>query len=97
MRHGITFGGTKTNLIGNLLALGRIDEAAVAEHRRVVARYELSAQLPDGSDTDELVRLFARDKKATRGVTFVLDGDKGVEQVTGVAPDVLLDALEAIR
>ncbi len=28
--------------------------------------------------------LFARDKKALDGVTFVLDGPRGVEPVTGV-------------
>ena len=45
---------------------------------------------------DELVALFARDKKAVRGVTFVLDGPDGVEPVTGVDERAVRDALEAV-
>ena len=59
--------------------LGRIDDARVDEHRRVVGAYDLPAALPAGSDPDELVELFGRDKKALDGVTFVLDGPDGVE------------------
>ncbi len=47
--------------------LGRIDDARVAEHRRVVGAYELSAALPAGLDHDELLALMARDKKAVTG------------------------------
>ena len=79
------------------LRLGRIDEAAVAEHRRVVGAYDLPAALPTGLGDDELIELFARDKKATREVTFVLDGPRGVEPVTGVPDAVLRDALAAVR
>jgi 5-deoxy-5-amino-3-dehydroquinate synthase len=64
--------------------LGRIDESRVADHRRVVAGYDLPVGLPAGLDPDELVALFARDKKAIGSVTFVLDGPGGVEVVTGV-------------
>ena len=49
------------------------------------AGYDLPATIPDGLDDDELIELFGRDKKATREVTFVLDGPDGVEVVTGVA------------
>jgi 5-deoxy-5-amino-3-dehydroquinate synthase len=73
--------------------LGRVDDARVAEHRHVVAAYDLPTTLPRGLDNAELVALMARDKKATRGLTFVLDGPDGVEVVTGVderhARDVL--------
>ena len=44
-------------------ALGRIGDAAVAEHRRVVGAYDLPATFPDGIDVDELVALMGRDKK----------------------------------
>jgi 5-deoxy-5-amino-3-dehydroquinate synthase len=77
--------------------LGRIDDTRVAEHREVVAHYELLDRLPPGADADEIIELFARDKKAVSGVTFVLDGPDGVEPV-GVDDDaVLRDALEAMR
>ena len=65
--------------------LGRIDDARVAEHHRVLAAYELDARLPAGVDHDQLVSLMGRDKKAIGGLTFVLDGPAGVEVVPGVA------------
>ncbi len=78
-------------------ALGRIDADAVAEHRRVVAGYDLATTLPAGSDPEELVDLFSRDKKALDGVTLVLDGPNGVEPVTGIDRQVLLAAMEPLR
>ncbi len=77
--------------------LGRIDAARVSEHRRIVASYDLSCDLPAGSDPAELLVLFGRDKKALDGVTFVLDGPAGVETVTGIDESVLLDAMAALR
>ncbi len=77
--------------------LGRIDADAVAEHRRVVAAYDLPSTLPEGLTNDELVELMGRDKKALDGITFVLDGPDGVEQVTGV-PRADIDAsIDAVR
>jgi 5-deoxy-5-amino-3-dehydroquinate synthase len=64
--------------------LGRIDDGRVDEHRRVVGAYDLPASLPAGSDLDELVALFGRDKKALNDPTFVLDGPRGIELVAGV-------------
>ncbi|MGH9137639.1 MAG: 3-dehydroquinate synthase family protein [Acidimicrobiales bacterium] len=64
--------------------LGRIDDARVAEHRRVVASYDLPTGLPESADLDELVAVMRRDKKAISGLTFVLDGPAGVEVVAGV-------------
>ena len=66
--------------------LGRIDQARIDEHREVVAGYGLDATLPAGSDPDRLVELMGRDKKALDGLTFVLDGPRGVELVAPVAP-----------
>jgi 5-deoxy-5-amino-3-dehydroquinate synthase len=77
--------------------LGRIDADRVAEHRKVVAGYDLPMQVPPGMDPEELVNLFARDKKAVRGVTLVLDGPRGVEAVRIDDRTLLLDALDAVR
>jgi len=77
--------------------LGRISEAAVDEHRRVLAAYELADSIPAAADGEELLNLFSRDKKAIDGVTFVLDGANGVEPVSGIDPALLADALEACR
>jgi 5-deoxy-5-amino-3-dehydroquinate synthase len=74
-------------LFAALLAqrLGRIDQARVDEHRRVIGSYDLSTELPPGAGTDELVGFMGRDKKAQQDLTFVLDGPDGVEPVRGVA------------
>jgi 5-deoxy-5-amino-3-dehydroquinate synthase len=79
-------------LFAALLArrLGRIDEARVEEHRRVIGSFELPTDLPRDADARELLEFMARDKKAQQDLTFVLDGPNGVEPVKGVAaPDVV--------
>lgn len=76
--------------------LGRIDRARVDEHRRVVAAYGLDVSMPAGLDHDEVIDLFARDKKAIDGVTFVLDGPNGVEPVQIDDRQVLATALAAL-
>jgi 5-deoxy-5-amino-3-dehydroquinate synthase len=76
--------------------LERIDGDRVRYHEHVVRGYGLPTELPAGVDLDQLVDLMRRDKKAVRGLTFVLDGPAGVEVVDGVpAADVRL-ALEAL-
>jgi 5-deoxy-5-amino-3-dehydroquinate synthase len=73
--------------------LGRIDPDRIAEHRRVIESYGLDASLPAGVDHDALLALMARDKKATDGLTFVLDGPDGVELVAAVDPSAVRAAL----
>lgn len=78
--------------------MGRIDDGAVAEHRRVVAGYDLPTEVPDGLSTDELVDAMSRDKKVLRdGLTFVLDGPHGVEVVPGIEPRRVRRVLDAVR
>jgi 5-deoxy-5-amino-3-dehydroquinate synthase len=77
--------------------LGRIDAARVEEHRAVVASYDLPRSLPAGADSDELITLMGRDKKALGTVTFVLDGPRGLEIVRDVERGELAAALEALR
>jgi 5-deoxy-5-amino-3-dehydroquinate synthase len=77
--------------------LGRIDEDRVAEHRRVVASYDLPVSMPSSTDPVELIRLFGRDKKAVDGITFVLDGADGLEPVSGVGVDAIEQAFARIR
>ena len=76
--------------------LERIDDDRVAEHRRVVGGYELPLRPPRGTRADAVLPLFARDKKALAGVTFVLDGPRGVEVVTGIDDEVLVRAFERL-
>ncbi|MEY4338970.1 MAG: 3-dehydroquinate synthase [Actinomycetota bacterium] len=79
--------------------LGRIDEARVQRHYDVVrGSYELGTTLPAGLDPNELVALMGRDKKVlSAGLTFVLDGDDGVEVVPGVDPAVAFAALSDLE
>ena len=64
--------------------LGRIDDARVTHHRRVVGQFDLATGLPEGVDPDGLLAFMGRDKKAQGDLTFVLDGPDGVEVVRGV-------------
>ena len=77
--------------------MGRIDDDRVAEHRRVVASYDLPMTLPDGAEVAQLVALMGRDKKALSGLTFVLDGPDGCEVVAGVDPALVGDVLDTVR
>jgi 5-deoxy-5-amino-3-dehydroquinate synthase len=77
------------------LELGRIDEARVDEHRRIVAgEYGLRITPPERVDVADLLGLMARDKKALDGLTFVLDGLEGVEVVEQVPEAAVRSTLE---
>ena len=78
-------------------ALGRIDDDRVAEHRRVGTRYGLSATLPEGTGSENLVEVMARDKKAVNGLTFVLDGPDGLQVVAGIDAGLARAVLEHLR
>ena len=73
--------------------MGRIDEARVAAHYAVLDTYGLSSQLPADLGHDALLRVMGRDKKATSGLTFILDGPGGLETVAGVEPGLVLESL----
>ncbi len=94
LRHGeaVAIGLRYAAVVARLL--GRIDDDRVAAHERVLDAYGLDGALPAGIDHDEIIELFGRDKKAADGITFVLDGPRGLEVVPGVDPGVLRSALE---
>jgi 5-deoxy-5-amino-3-dehydroquinate synthase len=74
--------------------LDRISDARVDEHYAVVGEeYGLATELPAGVSAERLLDLMRHDKKARDGLTFVLDGDNGVEVVSGVAESAVLEAL----
>jgi 5-deoxy-5-amino-3-dehydroquinate synthase len=76
--------------------LGRVDDTDVERHRKVVAGFDLGAELPPWSDPEELVGFMGRDKKASGDLTFVLDGRQGIEVVRGVERDDVLATLAAM-
>lgn len=78
--------------------MGRVDDAVVSEHRRVVAGYDLPVDVPEDLATEDLIEVMGRDKKVLGdGLTFVLDGPAGVEVVPGVSPDVVRSTLRRLR
>jgi 5-deoxy-5-amino-3-dehydroquinate synthase len=74
--------------------LGRVDANAVDRHERLVGAYGLSTTLPPAVDRSRLVELMGRDKKATDGLTFVLDGPVGLEVVPAIPGDVVTAVVE---
>ena len=76
------------------LTLGRIDNQRVAEHRRVLAAYDLPMRPPGSPSFDEILQLLGRDKKALDGVTFILDGRNGCEVVTNIDSDAIAETYE---
>ena len=78
--------------------LGRIDQHRVDQHRAVVTgEYGLSCALPAGVSHEQLIQLMHGDKKALTGLTFVLDGPRGVEPVTSVDIDAVRQALHSME
>jgi 5-deoxy-5-amino-3-dehydroquinate synthase len=76
--------------------LGRIDDARVAVHRKVVGGFDLSPDMPSGASAAQLLAFMSRDKKARHDLTFVLDGPGGVEPVHGVAEADVVATLTAM-
>jgi 5-deoxy-5-amino-3-dehydroquinate synthase len=75
--------------------LGRIPLERIDEHFAVVGEeYGLGTDIPHGLHTKALLELMRRDKKARDGLTFVLDGPRGVELVAGVDDEHVLAALD---
>jgi len=78
--------------------LGRIGDERVALHEQVVAAYDLPSALPSGVDIGGLLGAMGRDKKATgNGLTFVLDGPRGLEVVRSVPEEAVLATLSELR
>ena len=77
--------------------LGRIDDDRVDEHRAVVGdTYGLPTAVPSGIAARELLALMGRDKKALDGLTFVLDGEAGVEVLSAVPEAAARSALALV-
>lgn len=84
--------------------LGRINAERVAEHRRAVSSYGLATSLTQAfgktaaiPDSETLITLFTRDKKAVDDITFILDAPAGPEPVKNIPRAVLAEALELVR
>ena len=96
LRHGEAV-AVGTVFAGRLAGeLGRIGTGRVAEHASVVASYGLATELPAGVRGGDLIALMRLDKKATTGLSFVLDGPRGAELVRDVPEHVVAGVLDAM-
>ncbi len=77
--------------------LGRIGPERVQRHLEVVRAYGLPEAVPAGADPEALLTAMGRDKKATDGLNFVLDGPAGVELVRSVDRADVAAVLEECR
>lgn len=77
-------------------ALGRIGPDRAAEHHDVVAHYGLPTALPPEVSPTALLALMRLDKKATTGLSFVLDGPRGAELVRDVPEHVVAEVLDTM-
>lgn len=96
LRHGEAVGIGLVFAAEVACRMGRIDAARVDRHREVVAGYDLPLLLPPGADAVGLVEYMTRDKKSDGGLTMVLDGPDGVEQVRGISPELVYEVLQVL-
>ncbi len=75
-------------------ALGRIDGGGVAYHDAVLGAFGLTPWSTPAYEPGALIEVMARDKKAHHDLTFVLDGPRGIETVSGVDAGLVHDVLE---
>ena len=67
-----------------------------ARHEALVERLGLPAQAPPGLRDDDLLPIMTRDKKSGGGLTFVLAGPSGIEQVDDPDPAAVRKAFAAV-
>ena len=77
-------------------ALDRIDASAVERHRSIVESLGLPVRAPDGLSSAGLTAVMRRDKKAAGGLTFVLQGPRGLELVDDPPESALQAAFAAV-
>lgn len=78
--------------------LQRIDDARLGYHYKVIRdSYGLSVEIPKSYDRKTLVDLMRHDKKALNGLTFVLDGQNGIEIVGDIDEKYLHQAFDAMQ
>ena len=77
--------------------MGRIGEGRVAYHEEILTHYGLNMKLGKSINLKRITSLFLRDKKSQDGITFVLDGENGVEPVLVHDQDILEKALEVVQ
>ena len=77
--------------------MGRIGEDRVLYHQEILDHYELSTKLQKSMDPNKVISLFLRDKKSKDGITFVLDGETGVEPILVQDRNILKKAMEVVQ
>jgi 5-deoxy-5-amino-3-dehydroquinate synthase len=77
-------------------AIGRIDPTEVTRSRNMLVGLGLPTLAPANISGDELIALMRRDKKASGGLTFVLPGPNGLEQIDDPPAHLVWRSLAAV-
>ncbi len=77
--------------------LERVSPEVAARTETLVQSLGLPTCAPPGLRADDLLALMQRDKKSGGGLTFVLDGPRGIERVDDPDPGAVRKALAAVR
>lgn len=92
LRHGHAVGIGTAYAARLAYALGRVPAERVREHYDVLCHYGLPTAPPASLRTRSaaVVEFMRRDKKSEGGLTFVLDGPRGIELVSDVPEEAVL-------
>jgi 5-deoxy-5-amino-3-dehydroquinate synthase len=77
--------------------LERVSPDVAGRTETLVASLGLPTAAPPGLHADDLLEIMARDKKSVGGLTFVLDGPRGIEPVADPDSGAVRKALAAVR
>ncbi|MGH9023858.1 MAG: 3-dehydroquinate synthase [Acidimicrobiia bacterium] len=77
-------------------ALGRVGSELVSQVESLAVELGLPVRAPASASATELLGLMRRDKKSRGGLTFVLDGPRGVESVDEPSAEALSAAFRAV-
>ena len=77
-------------------SMERIGTDRVTEHYEVAEKYGFDKRLRGDFDSDAMLKIMERDKKALEGLTFVLDSENGIEPVVVEDKSKVRDILETM-
>ena len=101
IKHGVAVGIGLAFAGSVAFKLGRISRERLERHFRVLDYFGLAKTIPGDLLPDDLLRFMGHDKKAMfstpgSGISFVLDGESGVELVPNVPEDILVETIKEL-
>jgi shikimate kinase / 3-dehydroquinate synthase len=108
LAHALEIAGGHTVRHGEAVSIGLVFAATLATvlervgpdvldaHERLLQGFGLPVEAPPGLSGGEVLALMRRDKKAEGGLTFMLQGPRGVERVDNPDPTAVAKALAQV-